>query len=341
MEEDRRGSVLITGISGFIGKHLAREFLEHGYDVRGSVRSPEKGRAVQAALADHAAGRKLDFVIADLMSDDGWADAVSGVDHVVHSASPFPMAQPKDPAVLVRPAVDGTMRVLQAAIGAGAQTFVQTSSIAAIAPGNTARAAPLTPEDWADLGSRSATPYVMSKTLAERTARDFVEKEKPALRYVSVNPGFVLGPLVDRSDGTSAALVEMMLKGKYPAVPRVQFAVVDVRDVAAAHRLAIEKGKPNGRYIASADSLWIKDMAMMLRDSLGDKAKRVPRRQLPDFVVRLAALFDSSLAVVVPELGREMHVDASRTREELGLEFRSAREAVGAMGESLFRLGVL
>lgn len=336
-----REVVLVTGVSGFIGKHLAREFLEHGYDVRGTVRSAEKGEAVRAALSGFADGGNFDVVVADLLADAGWAEAVAGVDHVVHSASPFPMAQPKNPDVLVRPAVDGTLRVLRAAAEGGARTFVQTSSVAAITPGNTRRDAPLTEDDWADLDSTSATPYAKSKALAERAARDFIEKEQPALRYASVNPAFVLGPLLDRSDGTSAALVEMMLKGRYPAVPRIQFAVVDVRDVAAAHRLTIERGRANGRYIAASDSIWIREMSAILRNDLGEKARKVPHRQLPDFVVRVAALFDRSLASIVPELGRQMRIDASRTRAELGIEFRSTEEAVRSMGESLIRLGVV
>ena len=337
MALDERGTVLVSGVSGFIGRHIAREFLEHGYPVRGTLRSLDKADSVRACLAGHVDVGGLDFAEADLMSDEGWTEVLSGVRHVVHSASPFPLSQPKDPNVLVRPAVDGTMRVLQAATAAGAESFVQTSSIAAITPGHGGRVC--TADDWADLGSPSATPYVLSKTLAERTARDSVAGGTGSLRYMSVNPGFVLGPLLDASAGTSADVVSMMLTGKYPAVPRVQFSIVDVRDVAAAHRLAVEKGKPGGRYVATSGSLWMREMAQVLRRALGERARKVPRSELPDFLVRVLGVFDRSVRTILPDLGVPVRVDASRTSEELGIAFRPAEEAVVAMAESLVAFG--
>lgn len=334
-------TVLITGVSGFIGKHLAREFLAHGYGVRGTVRETARGEALRATLARHVDIDRLEIVAADLLSDAGWEAAVDGVAHVVHAASPFPIAQPKDPAALVRPAVDGTMRVLMAAERGGCATFVQTSSTAAIYPGHGGRTTPYTPDDWTVLGSRSATPYVLSKTLAERTARDHMARSGSALRFMTVNPTFVLGPLLDRRAGSSVGVVRMILKGTYPAVPRLQTGIVDVRDVAAIHRLAIEKGRNGGRYIAAAGSLWLREISVILKQNLGEKAAKAPRRQLPDSLVRLVGLFDPRARAIVADLGVPITFDASRTIEELGVRFTPAEDAVAATGRSLVALGLV
>jgi len=336
---DANGKVLITGVSGFIGKHLAREFLEHGYDVRGTVRAIEKADGVRRALARKVDTERLEFVAADLLDDDGWAEAVSGVDHVVHAASPFPIVQPKNPATLVRPAVDGTMRVLRAADAAGVSTFVQTSSTAAIYPGHGRRRTPYTPDDWAELGSPAATPYVLSKTLAERSARDYVTKQKSKFRFVTINPGFVVGPMLDAERGSSADVIAMLLNGRVPGLPRLHMAIADVRDVAAIHRLAIEKGRHEGRYIAAAGSLWMRQIAAALKEGLGKEARRVPTAELPDALLKLVAFFHPAARAIVPALGLPVNMDAGQTIRDLGVSFIPPREAVVAMGRSLIEFG--
>lgn len=338
--DEGRDTVLITGVSGFIGKHLAREFLQHGYRVRGTLRSMEKAGRVRETLSLHADISQLEFAEADLLRDDGWAQAMADVDHVVHAASPFPIVQPKKPADLVRPAVDGTMRALEAAAAAGVSTFVHTSSTAAIYPGHGKRRKPYTPDDWAELGSEAATPYVLSKTLAERAARDYVTKEKPPLRFLTVNPGFVMGPLLDAERGTSADVVAMLLKGKVPASPRIHMAIVDVRDVATIHRLAVEKGRHEARYIAAGGSLWMRQIAAALKAGLGGKARRVPTAQLPDSLLKAVALFSPAARAIVPALGIPVNMDASLTMRDLGATFIAPDEAVVAMGASLLEFGL-
>ena len=333
-------TVLITGISGFIAKHCAVEMLNAGYGVRGTVRSMQKVGDVTASIARHADVGRLEFAAADLDSDDGWSRAVAGCEFVLHVASPFPARQPKDERELIRPAVEGTLRVLRAAAAANVGRFVQTSSTAAVFYGHPReRTAPFTEDDWTDARHPSVTAYSRSKTLAERAARDFMAQERPALHYSSVNPGLVLGPALDRDIGTSAAIVQMFLKGKYPGAPRMSIAVVDVRDVARMHRLALETRAPSGgRYLGSAGTLWMIDIARALRQHLGDSARKVPTRELPDWAVRLAALYDPGARLAVPELGKLVPVDTSRTRRELGMEFIPADEAVAAMGRSLIEL---
>ena len=188
-------TVLVTGVSGFIAKHCAAELLRHGYRVRGTVRSPGKADAVRKTLAAHADASRLDFVVADLLSDAGWTDATTGVHGVLHLASPFPLVQPKDESELIRPAVEGTLRVLRAAKAAGVKRFVQTSSTVAVLFGHgSGHPNPYTEADWTDVDGPHVTAYAKSKTLAERAAREFVAREYPELHYASVNPGLVLGP---------------------------------------------------------------------------------------------------------------------------------------------------
>jgi dihydroflavonol-4-reductase len=220
------------------------------------------------------------------------------------------------------------------------QRFVQTSSMAAVMYGHPRqRTAPFTEADWTRVDEPGVTAYTKSKTLAEQAAREFMERERPALHYSSVNPGLVLGPALDRDIGTSADLIRLFLKGKYPGAPRMSIPVVDVRDVARMHRLALETAAPSGgRYLGAADSLWFLQIASALRERLGPAARRVPTRELPDWAVRLAAIFDPAARLAVPELGKHIRVDNSLTRRALGIEFIPAPEAAAAMARSLVDL---
>ena len=335
-------TILVTGISGFIAKHCAVELLKHGYRVRGTVRNLAKADSVRQTLAAHADVAKLDFVAADLQSDDGWQDAAKGVHGVLHLASPFPLAQPKNAEELIRPAVDGTLRVLRAAIAAGASRFVQTSSTAAVLYGHGhSRSRTYTEADWTDVDGPGVTAYSKSKTLAERAARDYVATQRPALHYASVNPGFVLGPLLDRDAGTSAQLIADCLRGKYPGCPKLAFPVVDVRDVAKVHRLALETNEPSGgRYLAMSEPAWFRDMMLPIKERLGARARKVPTKVLPNLAIKFIAIFDPAARSVLPELGRELRVDNSATRKALGVDFISVTESAPAMAESLLGFGL-
>ena len=334
--------VLITGISGFIAKHCALELLNAGYRVRGTVRSPGACDTVRTTLATHGNVTALEFVEADLLADEHWSAAVEDCSAVLHLASPFPSSQPKDESILIGPAVDGTLRVLRAAVAAGVQHFVQTSSTVAIMYGHPpGRTAPFTEADWTNLDDPGVTAYAKSKTLAERAARDFMDKDRSGLRYASVNPGFVLGPALDRDVGASAEIIQMFLKGKYPACPRISFPCVDVRDVAKMHRLALETDAPSGgRYLAVSESIWMLDMARAIKASLGAVARRVPNRPMPDWVLRLIAIFDPLARQAVHDLGRWYGVDNSQTRRALKMEFIPASKAASDMADSLVRLGL-
>lgn len=332
--------VLVTGLSGFVGKHCGVALLNKGYSVRGTVRSLKRADAVRTTLAKHAAiDGRLDFAETDLTSDQGWDAALQGCEYVMHVASPFPIVQPKDRDALVGPAREGTLRVLKAASRAGVARTVITSSTAAIMYGRSkANGAPLTEEDWTDPDAADVSPYVRSKTLAERAAWDFIKSDRSGMDLVSVNPGFILGPALDDDIGTSIEVIQMMLRGKYPAVPRVSFPTVDVRDVAALQVAALtHPGAANQRFLCTDQSLWLVEVARAIRAALPG-AKKVPTKQLPSFVVRLLGLVDSQLRQIVPELDQERHASHVKAERVLGFRFRPATEAAVASAQSLIEL---
>jgi len=335
-----RPKVLVTGISGFIARHVAVEMLHAGYPVRGTLRSLSRAADVRASIARHADASLIEFAEADLESDSGWPEAVAGCTHVLHVASPFPVGQPRDEQELIRPAVQGTLRVLRAAASSGVERFVQTSSMVAVMYGHPReRTAPFTEADWSNIGRPGVSAYAKSKTLAERAAREFVAQDGAGMHYASVNPGLVLGPALDRDIGTSADLIRMFLRGKYPGTPRLSIPCVDVRDVARMHRLALEVDVPSGgRYLGAAGSPWLIEIADAIRKDLGSVARRVPRRELPDWLVRVVAVFDQAARLAVPDLGKVFAVDTSATRRRLGMDFIAPGEAAAAMARSLVEL---
>ncbi|WP_433685080.1 NAD-dependent epimerase/dehydratase family protein [Nocardia sp. CA-119907] len=330
--------VLVTGATGFVAGHVIAELLEHGYAVRGTVRdlgNTDK-RAHLVALADRVGGA-LEFVAADLNNDSGWAAAVSGCEYVMHVASPFPSAPPSDERELIDTAVDGTLRVLRAGTDGGVRRVVLTSSIVAVISGH-ATDAVRTEADWSVV-ERSAA-YPKSKTLAERAAWDFAAASD--LDLVVVNPGMVLGPLQSAATSTSHEPVRRLLARDAPGSPRVGWAVVDVRDLAVAHRLALEVPEAAGnRYICAGEHVWMAEMGRLLAEEFGPRGFRVPTRVVPDVVVRAIALFDKGIRLTLPTLGRTERLSSEKARSELGWSMRPVRETVLDTAESLLQHGIV
>ncbi len=336
-------TVLVTGGSGFIASHAILQLLAAGHRVRTTVRSLKREGAVRAMLtAGGADAAGVTFIAADLESDAGWREAVVGCEYVLHVASPFPASAPKNEDDLIVPARDGTLRVLRASRDAGVRRVVLTSSFAAIGYGHEPRTAPFDETDWTVPGAGVA-PYVKSKTVAERAAWDFMAEEGGDLELSVVNPVAVFGPVLGPDYSTSILLLKRLLAGSMPGCPRLYFGVVDVRDVADLHLRAMTNPAANGeRFLAVAgNSMSILEMARVLKDRMGAVAARVPTRQLPDWLVRIAGFWDPTVRQIVPELGKVKNASNAKARSMLGWAPRSNEEAILAAGESLTRLGLL
>lgn len=334
--------VLVTGGSGFIATHLILQLLAGGYAVRTTVRNLIREPEVRSTL-ERAGCTNVDhvsFVAADLEDDSGWSDAVSDCEYVVHLASPFPQSVPEHEDKLIKPAREGTLRVLRASRDAGVRRVVLTSSFAAIGYGHKAQQAPFDETYWTDLKSDGLTAYVKSKTLAERAAWDFIAMEGGNLQLSVVNPVGVFGPVLGPDYSTSILIVQRLMDGAMPGCPRLSFGAVDVRDVADLHIRAMTSPAAEGeRFLATAGNfLSIIDMAKILRSRLGSWAKRVPTRQLPDWVVRLVAWRDPAVKQILPELGRIKNATNEKAKRLLGWSPRLPEDAIVATAESLLKL---
>jgi nucleoside-diphosphate-sugar epimerase len=288
-------------------------------------------------------GEALSFAAADLVSDEGWPEAVAGCNFVLHVASPFPPSAPKHEDELIIPAREGALRVLRAAREAGVKRVVLTSSFAAIGYGHPPTDRPFSEETWTDLNGSGVSAYAKSKTLAERAAWDFIAREGGALELSVVNPVGVFGPVLGADLSTSIQIVKRLMEGAMPGVPNLAFGGVDVRDVADIHLLAMTNPAAKGeRFLAVADDfMTVQEIAGILRANMGTAAERVPTRVLPDWVLRLVALLDRSVAEIVPQLGKVKKSSNEKARRVLGWSPRSNKDAILASAESLVRLGLL
>jgi dihydroflavonol-4-reductase len=336
-------TVLVTGGSGFIGSWCIIELLQRGYAVRTTVRSRAREEELRTTIGREVdASDRLAVLEADLTSDDGWAEAVAGCDYVLHVASPFPPETPKDPDELIVPARDGALRVIRASLDAGVRRVVMTSSTASVAGGHGGDGRPLTEEDWTDPEDPVIRPYVRSKAVAERAAWDLVGERDARDRLATILPGAVLGPVLSDDFSYSVQLIERLLNRSMPGVPRLGYAIADVRDVADLHIRAMTAPEAGGeRFLATGPFLWIGEVAQILHDRLGEAGSRVPTRRIPSFVVRGAALFDPGLKQVVGDLGREIAYSNDKPRQRLGWEPRPVEETVVDCANSLIAHGVV
>jgi nucleoside-diphosphate-sugar epimerase len=337
--------VLVTGGSGFVGAHCIDQLLRAGYRVRTTVRSLTREAGVRAMLNVAGTPRQdaLTFIAADLSADAGWAEAVQGCRFVLHVASPFPGNAPKHEDELIVPAREGTLRVLRAARDAGVERVVVTSSFVAIGYGQKPRTAPFDERDWTDLNGPGLTAYAKSKTLAERAAWDFIASEGNGLELSVINPVGIFGPALGPDYATSVQIVQRFLDGAVPFCPRISFGGVDVRDVADLHLRAMTNPAANGeRFLAVAgDVITLIDVAMILKKRLGPIARRVPTRELPDWLVRLLANFMPDLRLIAPELGNIRNLTNAKARRVLHWAPGSNEDCIVATAESLQRLGLL
>ena len=328
---DSDGTVLVTGGTGFLGGWCVASLLGRGFDVRATVRDLDREQAVRDGVvaAGVDPGSRLKVVAADLTSDAGWVDAVAGCRYVLHVASPFPPVQPKDPDELIVPARDGALRVLSAALAAGVERVAMTSSIAAIRSNRpSSEDEPFTEADWTDGDDTSRTPYVRSKTLAEQAAWQHVRADGAENRLVTINPGAIIGPALSDDHSYSLQAIQRLLSGM-PAAPRLGFTFVDVRDVADLHIRALMDPAAGGeRFIATDRFLWLHEVAAVLRERLGDAAKKVPSRVAPDLLIRAMALFDGSVRSVVNDLGKRSWFSSEKARTTLDWTTRPVEDSI-------------
>jgi nucleoside-diphosphate-sugar epimerase len=330
--------VLLTGISGFLGGHLALGLLEAGYNIRGSLRNLAKAEQVRKTLSKAGADlSRVEFVALDLLQDDGWTAAARGCRYLAHTASPFVIKMPKDKMELIRPAVEGTERALKAGLAANVERIVLTSSMAAVAYGHDhSRSAPFSAKDWTNLDAPGLSFYVQSKTYAERRAWEIMKEAGREKDLVSINPSAILGPLLDEDPGTSALLVIRLMNGSVPAAPRISFAIVDVRDVAAAHVAGLKDPAAGGRrFPIGGDTLSFLDVAKILRQRFPERASKMPKFEMPDWFVRLYAYIDADVRGNTSELGVVKRLDSTDAVGLLGHSLIPADKAVLATAESV------
>ena len=352
--DSRSNTVLVTGATGFIARHVVVQLLDAGWEVRGTARTA----AGAAALADRLAGLHADMaphmadpavlerftlVAADLTADDGWAEAVDGCSHVCHVASPVPGGKGARRVDMIAPAVDGTHRVLRAAAAAGVRRVVLTSSIAAVLYGVDRHDRVFTEDDWSNVDAPRLGPYERSKTLAERAAWDFVaDSSTGTMELVTINPGLVLGPLIGQEMSTSNEAVRRLLARELPACPDITCVFVDVRDVAAAHVAALTAPEAAGhRYLCGIGGHSLLEVAAILAREYGPQGYSVPTRRLPNWILRLYALFDPAAAAAISDLANPQHIDNSRILTLLGRPLRDLQEMTVAMAASLQEHGLV
>jgi dihydroflavonol-4-reductase len=345
MSAEGDSTVLVTGGTGFLGSWCIARLLERGYRVRTTVRDAAREGDVRAMLAAAGAGERddaLTVLVADLTSDAGWPEAVAGCAYVLHVASPFPPSQPRDPDELIVPARDGTRRVLAAALDAGVKRIVLTSSVAAVRNGGPPRnGTAYTEDDWTDGGNESLTPYTRSKTIAERAAWDLVREAGAEERLAVVNPGAIIGPALSDDRSFSLELIERLMKGAVPALPRLGFSLVDARDVAELQLLAMTTREAGGqRFIATDRFMWMADIAAVLRERLGAQAAKVPTRVAPNLLIKAVAIFDSSVRSFTGDLGRRVEFSSQRARD-LGWTTRPVEDSIVETARSLQEHGIV
>jgi len=335
-------NVLVTGASGFIGSHCVIQLLQKGYHVRGAIRVLERAPSIKSVVGSLADTSQLTFVECDLMSDQGWDAAMADIDFVLHIASPIPRTTPKNEDDLIIPAKEGVLRALQAAKKAGVARFVMTASTACIGYGQGQVDKQFDENDWTDPDHEDNSAYTRSKTIAEKAARAFIANNPSKMQFCTINPGAVLGPVLESDYGTSPEIVLKLLKGDFPGIPRLGFPLVDVRDVADLHIRAMESHDVHmDRFIAANEFMWVEEIAEILKHSHPQYIKKLPKIRLANILVKIASLMDPVTRSVVFELGIKREFKSELAKQKLGWQPRSNKEAIIATANTLIALGLV
>jgi len=339
-----KDKVLLTGISGWIAKHTAIELLNKGYEVLGTVRNKDLIDQTKETIKKHAPIEKLSFIELDLLKDDGWDEAAKGCKYIFHIASPFPMKVSRDREFLLPVAVDGTLRVLNAGINAGVEQIIKTSSIVAMFR-KPNRSNPYTfgENDWTDENwIEGVNDYFLSKTKAEKAAWELMESKGLKSKLTTINPGGVFGDALDKKGGTSIEYVRQFLKGKFPGAPKFAVLISDVKDIAKAHVACIGNNKVGGRrLIVGKEVKKLVELSQLIAEAMPEYAKKLPKKELPNFMVKLISYIDSSAKMMIPDLGILMQTDTSYAEELLGFKFKPAKDCITENAKSVVQLGLV
>ncbi|HWA34195.1 MAG TPA: aldehyde reductase [Cyclobacteriaceae bacterium] len=345
MAKSKGKLVLVTGGSGFIASYCIIQLLNAGYSVRTTVRTLSREADVRSMLEQGGVEPNYDlsFLCCDLAKDDGWDEAVKDCEYVLHVASPTPIKNYQHEDELIVPAREGVLRVLRAARNASVKRVVLTSAFGAIGMGHDqARRTPFTEKDWTIVDDKTPA-YQKSKTLAEKAAWDFIQREGGNLELSVVNPVGVLGPILGPDFSHSIVLTKRMLEGELTFCPRISSCYIDVRDVADLHVRAMTSPTANGqRFIASTGpDLSLLDIAQVLKKNLGDAARNVPTREIPNWALRILALQNPAIKVLIPMLGKYMEASGEKAKTVLGWSPRNNERAIIDTAESLLRFGIV
>lgn len=332
--------VLVTGITGFLGSQVCFECLSRNYLVRGTVRSKKDPKKL-AFVEKLPNKEKLEIVEADLSKDEGWAEATKDCKYVIHVASPFPMLSPKNENDIILPAVQGTMRVIKAAKLNNVQKIIITSSVAAIDTYNKADKV-LTEDHWSNLAK--VNTYCKSKHLAEKEAWTFYNSQDPnnKMEMSVINPGFILGPSLIGTDFTSGEIILKLLVNDLFGIPKVHWGIVDVRDCAIAHVNAIDNPESNGkRFICVSEGLWMEEIIKILREKYQPLGYTLPSHKVWKSTLWIASIFSKEAEEIYPMWNLAPQYDNQRSIKILGVKYRSAKDAVLGMAESLIKFGIV
>lgn len=341
---DRQGLVLVTGATGFVGKWTIIELLKRGHAVRGTIRDLSRAEQVRQSVSEQAgatAAGRLDLVVVDILDDRGWTAAMQGVTAVMHVATAIRADEPKDQSLVIRPAVEGTERVLRFAHAAGVTRCILTSSIATVGYGHGQTSGRRVYDEtfFTELDNMRWTwAYCIGKTKAERAAWDYAKAN--GIGLTTIHPGAIIGPPVDTDASISVGLVSGLLDGSTPALPSNGFSIIDVRDVAAMHVAALEQPEAIGqRYLATAEYMPFPKVAEILREAYPDR--RVTARTVPDWLIKLLARFGGPARQIINDIGNEKIFDGRKGEALLGRPYIPSRQSILETAVAVIRLGLV
>lgn len=331
--------VLLTGVTGFLGSHTTIRLLNKDFDVIGTLRSKDRISSIRETIGKYSPNiNNLTFAEADLSDEEIWLDLTKDVDYVLHIASPFPRELPKHENDLIEPAKRGTLNILKAATANSVKRVVMVSALGTITYGKTKEelSSVFDEDDWTDESNlKDTTAYYRSKTIAEKAAWDFLEEEESKLEFTTICPAAILGPVIDNDYGTSANIIIGLLNGSLPALPKIEFDIVDVRSVADLLIKAMEMPQAaNNRYIASAGHYNYKEIAQILKQQYPERT--IPTFLLPDFITKLFSIFQPLLKPVLLE-NVTRKINSGKAGKDLNWQPLSAKEAILSCAESVLK----